>query len=636
MQQGDPIDRKFCRCHNTPTDADKRTGKYDMDEGLRIKIRNAPKTPGVYLMKDTKGDILYVGKSKDLKSRVHAYFSRTDGRFMIPFLVGRINDIDFIITKTEKEALLLENELIKKHRPRYNVELRDDKAYYHLRIDRDAAFPMFQLVRKPVKDGAFYFGPYPSSAAAKETMRFLQSVFPLRTCRDNELRNRTRPCVEYQIRRCCGPCVGLVDEKSYTRLVQESVNFLEGREKMLLRDLNRKMQRAAEALDFEEASVLRDRIAAVQKTIERQAIASSVAKDQDVWGIHEGDGRTHVCILLVRGGKVLGKRALSMNTVPMPSEEVCSALIRQYYDCKSEVPEWILIPGRLEDQDIIEQWLSEKKGHTVKLCVPRRGIRRNLMNMARENAGLIARTDTGGMDDPLQQLGILKEVFNLSKLPQRIECFDISHIGGSHPVAAMVTFCNGKPCKRDYRRFRLRSAEGIDDYAMMHEVLTRRYVKAGPRPELLVVDGGKGQLGVALSVLKDLGIRDQEVIGIAKKKNELGTKGLRKEEDRFYLPGRKDPVYLSGKPFVLGIMQHLRDEAHRFAVGFSRQRKNKEDFRSKLDDIRGIGRKRKKALLKALGSLENVKDAMIETLSRIEGIGRKRAELILEHLQSDG
>lgn len=606
-----------------------------MNEALRQKIDNAPRSAGVYLMKDNYGSVLYVGKSKDLKSRINAYFSGTDSRFMIPFLVSHIRDVDFIVTETEKESLILENHLIKKYRPKYNVDFRDDKAYFNIRIDGKAVFPKFQLVRKPQKDGAYYFGPYPSSAAAKETLRFLQPIFPLRTCSDNELRNRKRPCVEHQIKRCCAPCVGLISEEAYRKIVMDALGFLEGKEKKLMWQLKTKMEEAAEALKYEEAAALRDRIGAVEETIEKQVIASHIAKDQDVWGVHEEGGRTQVCILHVRGGKLLGKRSFALDTVPMAPDEMISSLIKQYYDDKSYLPEWILVAVKPEDQGVIEEWLCEKRGGRVRLYAPRRGTQLELLNMAKKNAAQGLKSDLDAKSDLHASLGVLKEELHLTKTPHRMACFDISHMSGSYPVASMVTFLDGKPWKKGYRHFKIRTVTGIDDYAMMHEVIKRRYAKDEQHPDLLVVDGGRGQLGVALSVLKDLGIRDQDVVGIAKERNDFAPKGVSKEEDRFYLPGRKDPVYLTRKPLALGIMQHLRDEAHRFAITFFRRTKGKEDFHSLLDDIPGVGKKRKIALLKAFGDLEKVKSATVEGISNVEGIGSKQGRVIFEFFHTN-
>ncbi|MDX9746089.1 MAG: excinuclease ABC subunit UvrC [Syntrophales bacterium] len=609
-----------------------------MTEIIQQKLAHAPRAPGVYLMKDDQGTILYVGKSKDLKSRIHAYFSGTDSRFMIPFLVARTRDIDFIVTETEKAALILENHLIKKHRPKYNVNFRDDKAYFHIRIDLGTPFPRFQMVRKPQKDGARTFGPYPSSAAARETLRFLQAIFPLRTCSDNELKNRTRPCVEYQIKRCCAPCVGLIERGAYRNLVMEAVSFLEGKEKTLLRQLNRDMARASETLRFEEAASLRDRIAAIRQTIEKQVVDSGVARDQDVWGLRYDAGRTEVCILHVRGGKLLGKRAFALETVPLEPEEKVSSLVTQYYDDKADVPAWILLPFLPEDRGLIEEWLSEKKGATVRLSLPRRGRLFELLKMAERNAAENLKSGLAAREGVAENLAVLRETFQLRKTPSTMACFDISHMGGSNPVASMVTFREGKPWKQGYRRFKIRAVKGVDDYAMMFEALKRRFARDGerpdPLPDLLVVDGGRGQLGVALSVMRDLGIADQDVVAMAEERHEYPPRGVRKKEDRFYLPGRKDPVYLTRSPRALAIMQHLRDEAHRFAVAYYRKVKKKSDFHSILDDIPGIGEKRKKALLGTFGDLEAVESACVEEISAVKGIGPKQGRIVYNFLHS--
>ncbi len=391
------------------------------------------------------------------------------------------------------------------------------------------------------------------------------------------------------------------------------------------------MDTAAEALNFEAAAVLRDRIEAVKKTIEKQIVASHIAKDQDIWGVNDAEGHTAVCILHVRGGKILGKRSFSLETVPLNTEEKISSLIKQYYEEKSYIPRWILIPVEPEDMRIIEEWLREKRGGPVKLYAPKRGSQWELLNMAAKNAAQVLRSELAVRNDLEETLGVIKEVLHLEKIPHNMACFDISHISGMHPVASMVTFIDGKPWRKGYRHFKIRTVTGIDDYAMMHEVLKRRLIKKDTRPDLLVVDGGRGQLGIALSVLKDLGISDQDVVGMAKERYEFAPRGMAKEEDRFYLPGRKDPVRLTAKPRALGIMQHLRDEAHRFAVTFFRSTKTKKDFHSLLDNIPGVGEKRKITLLRAFGDIEKIKTASLESICDVKGIGCKQAKIIHDY-----
>ena len=585
-------------------------------------------------MKDKNGKILYVGKSKDLKSRIHAYFSGTDGRFMIPYLVSRIEDIDFILAATEKEALILENNLIKRYRPRYNVDFRDDKAYFNIRIDSGASFPLFELVRKVERDKAFYFGPYPSSAAAKETLQFLQSLFPLRTCRGKEWKTRRRPCVEYQIKRCCAPCVGLVKQEDYGRMVAESIAFLGGRSRKLIRQLEEDMENAAQALRFEDAALLRDRINAVRETLEKQAVVSYIVKDQDVWGMAAAENRIQFCLLYIRGGKLIGKRSFTLHDLPLSREEAFSSLLTQYYQGKVTVPPWILLPVSPGDHHVLEEWLQERRGGRVRLYRPGgSGSQADLVKMASRNALQTMEHDLLEKSSAEEVMRTLQESLRLTKLPRRMECFDMSHIGGSYAVASMVTFQDGKPWKKGYRHYKIRTVEGIDDYAMMGEVLKRRYIRNEERPDLIVVDGGKGQLGIALEVLRELKIEGQDVVGIAKERSSFPSQGVMKEEDRFYLPGRKNPLYLTQKPRALQMLQQIRDEAHRFAIEFFRKTKEKGDLHSLLDDIPGVGKRRRTELLKAFGDVASIRAATPEDIGMVSGIGARLGEVIFNFLR---
>ncbi len=658
-----------------------------MSVDLDAKIRHAPRSPGVYLMKDAEGEILYVGKARDLKARIRAYFARTDSRAMIPFLVSRVRDVAFIITETEKEALILENNLIKEHRPRYNVDFRDDKSYFHIRIDLSEAFPHFQLVRRPKRDGARYFGPYPSSAAAKETLRFLQTICPLRTCRDRELKGRRRPCIEREIGRCAAPCVGLVDAAAYQGLVKDAVAFLEGHGKALIDELRIRMEAASEALRYEEAAALRDRIAAVEHTLEKQRVVSmTVQGDRDVFGLHREDDWTQVFALFVRGGRVVGQKVFPLIRLRAETGELLSSLLVRYYDGAAEIPDEIVLPLRPEDSGVMAEWLAEKRGRSVSLVVPKRGETRALLGIAQRNAENTLRTarlaDDGRPEDALR---LLAEKLGLGKPPLRIECFDISNLGGKYAVGSLVAFHGGLPAKAGYRRFRIRTVPGADDYAMMYEVLKRRYAAGREAlPDLIMVDGGKGQLGVAMAVLRDLAIEGIDVIGLAKERDEpavgsscqlpavmpeaadsreasadaavyrLHPSARRREEtevpspdrgrrppggggrgeDRVYLPGRKDPVYLSRWPAALFLLQRVRDEAHRFALAYHRKVKEKEDLRSLLDRIPGIGALRKKALLVHFGDVGRVRAASIQDLQQVEGIGRETARRIREFLDA--
>jgi excinuclease ABC subunit C len=624
-----------------------------MSDNWQDSIKNAPHAPGVYLMKDTDGKVIYAGKAKDLGNRTRAYLNRTDKRCMTPFLTSRIKAVEFIVTKTEKEALILENNLIKEHRPKYNVNLRDDKTYFSIRIDLKQVFPRFQLVRQVKKDGARYFGPYPSSGAAKETLHFIQPIFPLRTCGDGELKNRSRPCLEYQIRRCMAPCTGFLDKYIYDAVVQDAIAFLEGKEKGLLTDLISRMKTTSERLRFEEAAILRDRISAIEKTLEKQRIVSMTFKDQDVFGLFREGNQTQVCLLNIVKGKLLGKTSFPLITLPAASEEILSSLIVQYYDGNICIPGEIILPCRLKDRTVVAEWLTEKKGQRVALHTPQKGRLMDLLMMANHNAknALVAeRQNIGNIE---KAITLLAEKLQLKNKPERIECFDISNVSGKYAVGSLVTFVGGRPVKEGYRRFRIRTIPDMDDYGMMREVLFRRYEKKGTLPDLVLVDGGKGQIGVAVTLLKDLEITGVDVIGLAKESPEnppippLPKEGkggflykdrtslqasLNRKEDRFYLPGRKEPVYLSRWPQALFLLQRLRDEAHRFALSYHHKLKEKQDFHSLIDEIPGIGKSRKKNLLTHFGDIKKITSASIEDLQKVKGIGKELGALITTSL----
>jgi excinuclease ABC subunit C len=637
-----------------------------MTGDLEEKIRHAPRRPGVYLMRDGAGEILYVGKARDLKARIRAYFARTDSRAMIPFLVSRIRDLEFILTETEKEALILENNLIKEHRPRYNVDFRDDKSYYNIRIDPSEPFPRFQLVRRPKKDGARYFGPYPSSGAAKETLRFLQTIIALRSCRDRELKGRRRPCLEHEIGRCSAPCVGRIEPADYQHLVNDAIAFLEGRERALIGDLRTRMSRAAEELRFEEAVLLRDRIAAIEETLERQRIVSLTSRNRDVFGLcREGD-LTQIALLFVRGGRMIGQKSFPLIRLRAETGELLSSLLMRYYDAAAEIPDEVVVPLELEDAAVLAEWLAEKRGRTVAIVAPKRGETLAVMRIAGRNAENILRTSILADERPEEALRLLAEKLGLRNSPRRIECFDVSNIGGRHAVGSLVSFSAGLPAKEGYRRFRIRSVPGADDYAMMYEVLKRRYEKRENLPDLIMVDGGKGQLGVAQAVLKDLAIEGVDVIGLAKERDDLAIAGGAafrhrrpqelaaagqkspetraaapplpsetpgKVEERVYLPGRKDPVYLARWPAALFLLQRIRDEAHRFAVTYHRKVREKANLQSLLDRIEGIGPARRKALLIFFGDVRRIRAASVEELQQVEGIGAETARRIRTFLE---
>jgi excinuclease ABC subunit C len=609
------------------------------NSALKEKIMSAPHSPGVYLMLDSQGNVIYVGKANALKSRIASYFTGRDTRPMAPFLMARVNDVEFITTTTEKEALILENNLIKKHRPRYNVILRDDKTYYHLSLDPTEKYPRLQLVRKRLHNTALYFGPYPSGMAAKETLRFVQQVFPLRTCRNRDFQLRSRPCLEYQIGRCLAPCKGLIDEAAYRKLADSAVSFLQGRRRELISDLQEQMEEASQALHYEEAARLRDRIGSLAHALEKQNVDWGGTQDQDVLGIHADQNICQLCILFVRGGKLLGSKSFVPLKTMADEGEIISSALQQYYD-GSNLPEEIILPCHLPDEHVIAEWFADKKETKVLLTVPRRGAKKALLDMACANARELFVAGRKKEEQKTASLQILQEKLSLTKRPRRIECYDISNISGKNAVGSMVVFQDGQPDKSGYRRFRIKTMDEPDDYGMMREVLTRRFTGKDSLPDLAVVDGGKGQLNVALSVLNELGIK-LDVIGLAKEEKAFSAAKSRRRgkaarsEDRIYLPRRKDAVYLLNWPAALSLLQQVRDEAHRFAVSYHHKVKQKNDFSSILDRIPRIGKARKKILLTHFGSLRQVQNALLMDLQSVPGIGKELAEKIYFFLKHD-
>ena len=600
---------------------------------LKEKMTSAPRSPGVYIMRDEQKKIIYVGKANDLKSRIGSYFTGKDTRPMAPFLMSRVKDIEFITTATEKEALILENNLIKRHHPRYNVILRDDKTYYHLTIDPAEKFPRLQLIRKRLNNAALYFGPYPSGLAAKETLRFVQQVFPLRSCRNRDFKLRGRPCLEHQIGRCLAPCKGLIDEASYRKLVENSVSFLQGRRRSLITEIKAQMEEAAQNLNFEEAARLRNRIGALEHALEKQNVDWAGTKDQDVLGVYVHEDVYQLCVLFVRAGKLLGSKSFVPVKMKMELPEIISSCLAQYYDGGANIPDEIIIPCPLPDEAVIAEWLTDKKEKKVVLTIPARGTKNALLDMAVANARNLWESGQKKEEQKTAAMKILQEKLSLAKLPRRIECYDISNISGKHAVGSMVILQDGDLDKSNYRRFRIKTVSESDDYAMMYEVLSRRFAHNENLTDLVVVDGGKGQLNVALSVLKDLKIK-LDVIGLAKEERTIiSSSGViqkknRKSEDRVYLPRRKDAIYLSAWPQALRMLKLVRDEAHRFALSYHHQLKQNDDLRSILDEISDIGETRKKTLLKHFGSALQVKNATIEELQKVTGIGKELAEKI--------
>lgn len=592
---------------------------------LKEKIKSLPSIPGVYLMKDDKGHVIYVGKAKSLRNRVASYFLKTAGQSTKTVsLVSHISDIDYMVTSSEVEALILENNLIKKHRPRYNVILRDDKNYPYLRLSMEE-YPKLTVVRGIKKDKAWYFGPYTSAASMRETLRLIRRVFPVRACSDEAFRGRRRPCLNYQIGRCLAPCVGFVGKGEYGGIVNGIRMFLEGKNRELVRNLGKQMEEASERLDFESAARIRDRINAVKKVLERQSIASGKLIDQDYMAVARKGDEAQVMVLFVRGGSVIGSKPFPFSKVGETSEaDVLASFLTQFYTDEKFIPEEVVVPAKIEEKAVIERWLSERKGKVVRIVTPERGEKVKVLGMAEKNAELALKDRLGLEETGNKVLERLKDLLSLTNLPQRIEAFDISNTGGNEAVASMVVFEGGRPKKSDYRHFRIKTVVGPNDYGMMAEVLLRRYgrlVSEGEKlPDLIMVDGGKGQLNVAVSVAKELKIEDVEIISLAKERGEA--------PDRVFVPGVKDAKRIPRDSPVLHLLQFVRDESHRFAITHHKKFRGKKLKKTELLDIEGIGEAKAKALLKHIGSLEKVKEADTEVLSTVPGITKKDAETV--------
>ncbi|MBW2252996.1 MAG: excinuclease ABC subunit UvrC [Deltaproteobacteria bacterium] len=604
---------------------------------MEQKAAALPTRPGVYMFKDRRGKVLYVGKAVNIRARVRQYLAGQDERFMVPFLVRRAHDVDIVVVDSEKEALLLENTLIKEHRPRFNVKLRDDSNFLHLRIDSREPWPRYTLVRQLGGAGARFFGPYHSASSARQTLAFLHRAFPLRTCTDAVLKSRKRPCLLYQMGRCAAPCNGLIDRDTYGDLVEESMLLLEGRRKPLLRRLQERMHRSAEAEAFEEAARLRDLIASVERTLERQKVVDPRLQDRDLWGLYREGSRGVLTILPVREGMMFAPRATVLEGLVGGDAEVLSSLLNSAYPGGTTIPPEILLPQLPTDSDALAEVLSERRGRKVVLRAPTRGDKARLLALAGDNARVRYLQQDSEETRRERALAALAEVLDLPAPPHRMECFDNSHLRGAQPVAAMAVFLDGRPDRSEFRRYKVKTASGDDDYAAMREILERRMkraLKEESRPDLLVVDGGKGQLGVALAVLQDLGLHDQAVIGIAKPRTEH-ARGARHATDKIVLPHRKDPLQIRRDHPALRLLQHLRDEAHRHAVRYHRKRRSKETLTSVLEAIPGVGPARRKALLQHLGSARAVADADVDALVSVPGVGAVLAQTIYRTLHPE-
>jgi excinuclease ABC subunit C len=648
-----------------------------MDPALRQKIDGLPAEPGCYLMKDRRGEVIYVGKASSLRSRVRSYFDagRGDDRAFVALLDEVMGDLEVIVTRSEKEAVLLENELIKRHKPRFNVRLRDDKDFIVLRLDPRHPYPRLEVrrAREKRQPGARYFGPYSSASSIRETLRVVNRHFQLRTCSDHVFDHRRRPCILFQIHRCPAPCVYEVAPEAYRESVEDAIELLEGRETALVERLRARMEEAAAALRFEDAARLRDQLQAVERSLEKQRVLMADRGDRDVLGFHREGPDLVIQVLAMRGGKLQDSSSFPFQGQEFPAEEILSSFLSLYYE-QAEAPDEVLVPLEPEQAEPLADVLSERRGRRVRILTPRRGAKADLLEVARRNAEQGFRSWHERDERREEALAALTRTLHLARPPRWMECYDISTFQGALAVGSGVSMKDGEPDKANYRRYKVKGVAGQDDFAMLHEVISRRLRRAlaeGQLPDLIVIDGGKGQLNAALAAAKDLGVPTRpspgnegapfvELVGLAKARlidaAALGTarvvgrrarrgragdladaaeaaeKGfvseLPRSPERVFLPGRKDAIVLRQNSAELFLLARLRDEAHRFAISFHRKLRRERNFQSVLEEIPGVGQGRKKTLLRHFGSLRRVREATPEELAQVEGFGPRQAAAV--------
>jgi len=590
----------------------------DRLKSLVRKIDRLPPDPGVYLFKDSGGKILYVGKAANLRLRVRSYFQSPAGDLKTLSMLEKAADLDSLVTTNEKEALILEDNLIKENHPRYNVKLRDDKNYPCLRLSLEEEFPVLSFARRIRKDGALYFGPYPSARSLRETLKLIRQLFPIRTSLDTKFTQRM-------------PTWTQIDPARYRETVHQVRMFLEGRNEELVESLKKEMEEDSNRLNFEAAARIRDQITHIEKVIEKQTAVSTDFIDRDALGIFRGKEGMAVYLLFIRGGKLLGGKGFSFPPSELPDGEVLQSFIRQYYLEGKFIPSQVLIPVSLPDQGLVEAWLGEGRKGGVRVLVPQRGEKRDLLNLAEENAEKFL-ISTGGWDTE-SLLKTLQEKLHLEKIPWRIEAFDISNFQGKYAVGSMVTFEDGKPAKEGYRRFRIKTVPGADDYAMMEEVLRRHYERALAEkdlPDLVLLDGGRGQLNVAREVFEKLQIQGVDLISLAKERTMAGLLSRGKIEEKVYHPRFKSFLSLGKHSSLLNFLDSVRDEAHRFAIAYHKKIRSKGTLKSILGDIPGIGPGRQKDLLEFFGNVDKIKEASAGELARVPNMSRRAAQEVYD------
>ncbi|MBM4408033.1 MAG: excinuclease ABC subunit UvrC [Chloroflexi bacterium] len=604
-----------------------------MTPALQATLLNLPDRPGVYLMKDDRGQVLYVGKAQSLRSRVRSYWQKQVGAPLeghrIRSVVDRIVEVDYTIVDSVSEALLLENTLIKRYKPRFNVRLKDDKSYPYIKITLADDFPRVERTRKLVKDGSRYFGPYASASSVDESTNLIRRLFPFRTCtieiREGE-RALQRPCLLYHIKRCQAPCIEAIDAATYREDIAQIEAFLDGRQETVVQGLEGQMTEAAERLEFERAAGLRDKIRAIERTMEAQKMAAFARTELDLIGFAREDNQAAVQLFAVRHGKLIGRDVYLLDALREASdEEVLASFVGQFYGRATSVPPEVNVPVPLPNVAELEAFLATRRGTRVRIAVPRRGEKRELMALATRNAGeSLAREHARWLADhgrTQEALAELAAALGIPEAPGRIECYDISNFGGSQSVGSMVVFEEGRPRTGEYRRFRIKSVQGPNDYASHQEVLRRRFHRARTGqegseeelrwrlPDLVIIDGGRGQVSAAVETLAELGLADLPLAGLAKEREEL------------FLPDRQEPVLLAPTSPALYLVQRLRDEAHRFAIAYHRDLRSKAAVRSAFDVLPGVGPKRRRALLRVFGSAKRVREAPVEQIAAVPGIG---------------
>ena len=599
----------------------------ELAEGFNDNIKNAlavlPDKPGVYLMHDAEGKVIYVGKAVVLKNRVRSYFRNLASHTpKVKAMVAKIAEIETIVTSSEVEALILECNLIKKYRPRYNISLKDDKTYPYLKVTMQEDFPRLHMTRRLSRDGAKYYGPYADAGAMYATMKLLKTMFPLRTCRKM---NPDRPCLNYHIKRCLAPCAGYVSKEEYGKMIKSVCMVLDGRTTELERDLKQRMQEAAEEYAFEEAARLRDQLQAVERLNESQKAVTNNGGDMDVIGFAQDMTGNCLQIFFVRKGKLIGRDNFFLQDGGEAPQEVLTAFLKQYYNEATFVPREIVLPQlpEAEEQQLIELWLRQKAERKVELIQPQRGVKRELLQLANDNAQKLLderlRKGSLSLKNDAQAAEELQQALGLAHSLERMDCFDISHTQGSETVASMVVFRNGSISKKDYRKYKIVSAEGKpDDFKSMQEVVYRRYKDYEDLPNLVVIDGGKGQLSSALEVIRGLGLADLPVVGLAKREEEI------------FIPHQSTSILLDRDSAALHLIQRIRDEAHRFAITFHRKLRGKRNLVSVLDHVEGIGPKRRQALWKAFKTLDAMKAASVEELAAVEGMNSTAAQTLYD------